>query len=135
MTVLRTTKNVLSGSAEYVFPAYATTGSTGLIGGDSIELLFDKDVILDDIIVQAITSGTNIDIDLYLNYPTGNGLRLTASAENITSTTPFQLNDDSSDRNAWFRVPKWTTLGLFLNSVQPASAGDGAFQIIVIARG
>ena len=55
MTTFRVTKNVLSGSADYIYPGYVTTGSSGLVGGDSIELLFDNDVILDDIIVQAVS--------------------------------------------------------------------------------
>lgn len=137
MTTFRVTKNVLSGSADYIYPGYVTTGSSGLVGGDSIELLFDNDVILDDIIVQAVSvSGLNFDMRLYLDYPTGHSLNITnAGPENITPTTPFQLNDNSSDRNLWYRVPKWTVLRMEIDSVAPAPPGDGAFQIAVIGRG
>lgn len=138
MTVYRVTKNVLKGSSEYVYPAYATTGagSDGLVGGDSIEFLFDNDFILDDAVVQALSSGLNIDIKLFLVYPTGAVLDLTLAAlENVTPTTPFQLNDDSSSRNLWFQIPKWTVLRLFLDSVQVAPPGDGAFQLVVVGRG
>ncbi len=133
MTTLRVVKNVLSGSGDYVFSAFVTTGSGGLVGGDSVELVFDNDIILGDVMVQGVTaSGLDFNIRLYLEYPTGNVLDVTqAGTEKITSTAPFQINNNASDRNLWFRVPKWTVLRLTVDAV----FGDGTFQLAVVGRG
>lgn len=128
MADLRLTKNVLSGSSEYT----VSVDSNNIQENDGIFITFDNDVILDDINILALDPALDIQLSLMIQYPTGATLKIANPIPgNITATTPYQLNDNGSDRNMWFRIPKWSSLVIFQGTV----GTPGTYQISVIGRG
>lgn len=118
------TKNVLSGSAEYTVAK--ETGAAG----DFINMTFDNDLILDDIMVLGASSTVDFNVVVTIQYPSGAQMEV-APSTNVTSSAPYQLNDGADSRNMWFRIPKWSVLRFEIFSITTA----GALQISVAGRG
>ena len=121
-------KCVVGGSNEYtsvivVEDLDSSNTSGGKLGiNDSLSLVFDNDIILDDIMIK---NPDGVTFDLKLVFPTGNSIDLTSG------TTDFSMNKPGDNSNIWYRSPKWTKIKL---SVTPES-GDGVLQLSVVGRG
>lgn len=112
-------KNVIAGSMEY------TAKVSTMSANDTLQLTFDNDLILDDILV-AIESGSNLQFDLSLVYPSGSELDIVTG-----QSSDYTMNQDGDSRNLWYRIPKWTTLKVDFTEVTTAKP----VKVSVIGRG
>jgi hypothetical protein len=133
-------KNVLSGSAEYTAIASVQTGGRSLNGEDSLNIQFDNDVIIDDIVISGIGTA-DLNLEMYLVFPTGHAMPVVTSAGAVAAfqvsgpagaNVTYQLNSNEDNRNMWFRIPKWSTLQITAPGEAPTAGG---FQVSVIGRG
>ena len=122
-------KAVRGGSCEYtsivvVEEANASNTANNVIGQrDSISMVFDNDVILDDITIR--NPGSTVTFQVSLIYSTGNTIQLSGP------TTDFSINRPGDPSNVWYRVPRWSRIKV---SIDPNSF-NGTLQISAIGRG
>jgi hypothetical protein len=121
-------KAVQAGSTEYtsvviVEESASSETKDGKLGrNDSLSLVFDDDVILDDITIR---NPNGVIFGVSLIYSTGNTIELTPSY-----TTDFSINKPGDSSNIWYRIPRWSKIKI---SISPESY-DGVMQISAIGR-
>lgn len=119
-------KGVIGGSQEYtstieVNEAIAADTWRAVLGtNDSLDIVFDNDMILDDLTVRNV--GPSIVFRLQLLFPSGGKLTLSGPSSD------FYMNQPSAPNN-WYRMPKWTRL-----RVSIIEGGDGALLVSVVGR-
>jgi hypothetical protein len=119
-------KGVIGGSQEYtstieVNEAIAADTWRAVLGtNDSLDIVFDNDMILDDLTVRNV--GPSIVFRLQLLFPSGGKLTLSGPSSD------FYMNQPSTPNN-WYRMPKWTRL-----RVSIIEGGDGALLVSVVGR-
>lgn len=121
-------KNVQGGSNEYTSVIVIEEGSSsetknGVLGThDSQSLVFDNDLIIDDITV--LVSGSTL-FAVTLVYSTGNSIDLSGGY-----VSSFSINKPGDASNIWYRVPGWSKVKI---SIHPEQS-DGLLQVSVIGR-
>ena len=119
-------KGVIGGSQEYtstieVNEAIAADTWRAVLGtNDSLDIVFDNDMILDDLTVRNV--GPSIVFRLQLLFPSGGKLTLSGPSSD------FYMHQPSTPNN-WYRMPKWTRL-----RVSIIEGGDGALLVSVVGR-
>ena len=123
-------KDVLPGVNEYTSlveineELSASTGNLVLGRNDGLEIIFDDDLVVDDITVNNVRSESDFIVNLI--YPNGGKLALQDSP-----TTQFTLNrSDSTSSSKWYRLPRWSRLRLSLTP----NTQNGVLRISVVAR-
>jgi len=115
-------KAVVSGSHEYSSvivltddpEVAANTGNFRLGANDSLSMVFDGDVTIDDISVRG---GDGFEFNVYVVYPSGNFIKLSDG----TSVTTFSINRPGSQNNVWYRLPRGSKVKISFVSVSAAS--------------
>jgi hypothetical protein len=120
-------KGVMGGSQEYTSTVEvneviaADTWRAVLGRNDSLDIVFDNDMILDDLTVRNV--GSSVEFRLQLLFPSGGKLTLSGPS------TDFFMNQPSATNN-WYRMPKWARLRVSITE----ESQDGVLLVSVVGR-
>jgi hypothetical protein len=121
-------KAVQGGSTEYtsvIVVEESTSSETknGTLGqNDSLNMVFDNDVIIDDV---TVLNPSAVSFSVTLVYATGNSIDL--SGGNVTS---FSINKPGDSSNIWYRIPRWSKIKISIAN----DSTDGILQVSAIGR-
>jgi hypothetical protein len=125
--VFEENKGVMGGSQEYtstieVNESVAEETWRAVLGrNDSLDIVFDNDMILDDLTVRNV--GSSVNFRLQLLFPSGGKLILSPAGSD------FYMNQPSAPNN-WYRMPKWTRLRVSITE----ESEDGVLLVSVVGR-